>query len=30
MLKKEGSDKFDLLLFPFCSSYLANDEGLLA
>ncbi len=30
MLEKEGSDKFDLLLFPIGSSHLADEEGLFA
>jgi hypothetical protein len=30
MLENEGSGKFDCLLFPFCFSHLADDEGLLA
>jgi len=30
MLPKEGSDKFDLLLFPIGSTHLADEKGLFA
>jgi hypothetical protein len=30
MLEKEGSDKFDLLLFPIGSTHLADEERFFA